>query len=458
MDNIDQQSLTNELNRQNPWWSNSSRLAEDLIKEKRDAYPRLLDHVQNNDLITVLTGLRRVGKTTIIKQIINKILPKTEEKERILYYSFEEAGLFANPNLLEKIILSQIKKFSGGKLWFFFDEIQYVDLWNAILKKYFDLEPRLKFVLTGSSSLFIKTRAEESLAGRILETILPPLSFGEYLRLIKQIVVPDFSFPNVSQELSSHSESLENHFFEYLNQGEFPYLNKLASFDDRKQYVLDWIIGKIVANDIPKMRRFVHGATLISLNNSLIVGSGQLIEIKNLSEDFQIDRKTLSSYLSLLEKSFLIRTVFNGGVGFRARSVRTRKIYSTSVNAVTLQNTRGQLSESFNLKIGQIVENFVCNFLNTKFKQVSFWRARGKEIDFIVKNDNQILPIEVKYQRTVKREDLNNLIYYCRQKKLNSAILVTRNLLEEKTIDNIKFKFIPAHFFLSFPLFNSQIK
>jgi len=306
MDNIDQQSLANELIRQNSWWIDSSQLAEDQVKEKRDAYSRLLDQMLHNDLITVLTGLRRVGKTTLLKQIINEILPKTEEKKRVLYYSFEEAGLSAEPNLLEKIITLQIKKFPKGKLWFFFDEIQYVDMWNAILKKYFDLEPRLKFVLTGSSSLFIKTHAEESLAGRILETILPPLSFGEYLRLIKKINIADFSFPLVSQEFASKSEVLESHFFEYLDRGEFPYLNKLANYDDRKQYVLDWIIGKIVANDIPKMRRFVHGSTLINLNTSLIVGSGQIVEIRNLSEDFQINRKTLVSYVSLLEKSFFV--------------------------------------------------------------------------------------------------------------------------------------------------------
>lgn len=449
MSNLDHNLITNELYRQNPWWSDKTILAEDPAKPKRDVYDSLWGKVSRNDLITAVTGLRRIGKTTIIKQIINQLLNIGTKRQQILYFSFEEAGLAKDPDLLEEIIQFQLKNRPSGKLFFFFDEIQYVSFWNAILKKYADSQPRLKFIITGSSSLFIKTEARESLAGRILEIAMRPLSFGEYLRVVKGIKLPKVA-PFSTKELFSQREELKNNFNDYLVFGEFPYLAKLEQFSDQKQYVLDWVVGKIVENDLPKMRRLVNTGALLSLTNVLLAGSGQLIELQNLAQDLGLDRATLNEYLRLLEKTNLTGTIFNRNLGFRTRSLRQRKIYSASVNAVVLKNTDGPFSESFNLKIGQIAENFVFNYLSSKEGQLYFWRQRQiKELDFIWQIQEKIIPIEVKYQNQIRNDDLKNLLYFCKKERVKEAIMVTSNEEKEKLVNKIKIRFVPAYYLVS---------
>lgn len=445
MGNIDRELFTNELLRQNPWWIDRRAMAEDPKIAKRDIYEEVLERVSKNELITAVTGLRRVGKTTLIRQIINNLLSETTDRQKITYFSFEEATIAAIPELLERIITYQLKKHPHGKLYFFFDEIQYVNLWNAILKKYFDSERRLKFVITGSSSLFIKTSAYETLAGRILETIMYPLSFGEYLRLFKKTHVPHNSMFSY-EKLFPYKEILEEEFFNYITFGEFPYLVKLSSFSDQKQYILDWVIAKIVESDLPKMRRFVRADELSNLSNSLISGSGQLVEFLNLASDFHLDRKTLAKYIDLLVKTRLIGAIFNYGGSFRTRSIRQRKIYPSSVNALVFKITSGIGTESFLLKIGQIVENFVFNYLWRMGDKLYFWRQRGREVDFILETSDGIMPIEVKYQSKVKKDDLKNLIYFGKKKKLKRVLVVTKNDFGKKIIDGLEVNFIPAYY------------
>lgn len=445
MGNIDKDLLTNELMKQNPWRQGKNVWAEDPELAKRDFFAFLKDKIINNDLITAITGLRRVGKTTLLKQIINNLLSSGVNPQNILYFSFEETPLFQNSQLLAAIIDDQIQRSPKAKSYFFFDEIQYVDYWNAVLKKYFDPNLPAKFVVTGSSSLFIKTKARESLAGRILEYSLAPLSYGEYLRLIKKITLPkvsSFTYTN----LLANEKVLRENFFDYLTFGEFPYLPKLQNFSDQKQYVLDWVVNKIVENDLPKLYHFKEPTQFSALADVLVGGSGQLVELQNLAADLAIQRKTLSQYLSLLEKSCLIKQVYNLGSGFRTRSFRQRKIYSSSVNAVVLQTTGGSLSESFILRQGQIAENFVAQYLSRQEGEKFIWRERGKEVDFIWLKDGEKIPIEVKFQNKIHSEDLKNLFSLGRKVKLNEAIVVTKEKRGEEVINGLKIRFIPAHF------------
>lgn len=440
------ETIINELIRQNPWWVDPKVLAEDPTKPKRDVFPLLWEKICNNDLVTAVTGLRRIGKTTIIKQAINDLLNSGTDRSKLLYFSFEESILVKDSGLLEKVIEYQLKNKPDGKLYFFLDEIQYVDYWNAIIKKYADAYPRLKFVVTGSSSLFVKTKAKESLAGRILEIVMRPLAFGEYLRLVKGIKLPEATTLNVDG-LSAYEKELKENFYDYLVFGEFPYLAKLEQFSDQKQYVLDWVIGKIVENDLPKMRRVVHSSALVDLTNILLTGSGQLVELQNLARDLGLDRATLNEYLYLLRETKLIGTAFNRGAGYRTRSLRQRKIYAASVNAVALKNTNGPFSESFKLKIGQVVECFVFNYLSSKEGELFFWRQRQiKEVDFIWQTPEKVLPVEVKFQSEIRPEDLKNLLYYCRKEKIQEAAVITQDQKEERMFDGTKIRFIPGYY------------
>jgi predicted AAA+ superfamily ATPase len=145
----------------------------------------------------------------------------------------EDSILNKSLDWLDAIIQYQLKRFPSERLFFFLDEIQYIPEWSLLLKKYIDPYPQLKFVVTGSSSLFIKNQARESLAGRILETVMPPLSYGDFLQVAYNLTHPSI-------------EEQKMYFNEFLCWGEFPYLNKLESWTDKKEYLLNWVISRLL--------------------------------------------------------------------------------------------------------------------------------------------------------------------------------------------------------------------
>lgn len=421
-------SILDELRKQNPWWQDSK--AYPLVSDtRRDLFPKLKERVLHRDLITSLVGLRRTGKSTLVFQTIKEMLQNNHDPKSILYFSFEELPGRDLSDKLRIIIDYQIDRGSKTKYYFFLDEIQYVNNWNSILKHYFDLYPQLKFVITGSSSLFISTKAHESLSGRIQELVLSPMGYGEYLRL--------------NRKNNSHQ-----HFMQYLAWGEFPYLEKLPDWAEKKEYVNEFIIKKVVENDLPRLKK-VYGQDLAHLLSVLLSRPGQQIEIQNLAADLGIAQNTVRGYLELLEKTYLISQIFNLGIGFRTRSTRQRKIYPSSVNSVVLGSFQSMNSDLWQRDIGLVIETFVYNYLLRENNELYFWRQRQlKEVDFIQIQPESKLPIEVKYQNDIHPRDLAHLIYYCKKEKLNKAMVITKNDEKIVNLEGIELVFKPADLLL----------
>ena len=408
---------------------NARFLQNPVPKFRRNLFPVFLERIKERELITSLVGLRRIGKSTLIRQVIDELLIRGENQKSILYFLFEEK-IDKNEDskaFLKKIIDYQLKRNPEKKSYLFFDEIQYVDGWNDVLKYYFDLYPNLKFIVSGSSSLFVKTRSKESLAGRIQELTMRPMGYGEYLGLTSK-------------------ENLQEYFFEYLSWGEFPYLEKLTGWEEKREYVTDFVFKKVVENDLPRLKK-VYGSEISNMLKVFVEKPCQIVEIQNLARDLGIATNTAREYLNLLEQSQLTSQIYNLGIGFRERSIRQRKIYLNSVNAHVLSNISGLSSELWQHNIGSIVELFVYNHLVRLDKgEIFFFRKRQiKEVDFILKSSDEKLPIEVKYQNQIRDEDLKNILYYCNKEKLKKAMLITKSDMSSRTVDGVKIDFIPAN-------------
>src|SRR3989344_7842113 len=151
----------------NHWWM-SKKVDSDLaLPFKRDIYPEIERHL-NKRFILALVGLRRVGKTTIMYQLIQKLIGTNANRTNIFFFSFDEDLAKLN-EVLEAYKEMHNKDFRGEKIYIFLDEIQKCNGWENELKKYYDLYPKLKFIISGSESLFIRKKTKETLAGRIFE-------------------------------------------------------------------------------------------------------------------------------------------------------------------------------------------------------------------------------------------------------------------------------------------------
>ncbi len=167
----------------NEWWR-TGKVRDSLKGKRRRALNDALRFLSKRQIL-LIEGLRRVGKTTLMFQIIDYLLLKGVPPFRILYYTFDEEinSIEEIINLYKREILKE--ELSKGKIYIFFDEVQkHKNWWNKI-KILYDLYPNIKFFLSGSISTLIEAKSKESLAGRVFTYILKPLCFDEFLEFRK---------------------------------------------------------------------------------------------------------------------------------------------------------------------------------------------------------------------------------------------------------------------------------
>ena len=414
------------IGQQNPQWSDEKYLPIENSWFKRETYGEV-NHWLDKRFIITLTGLRRVGKSTILRQIMSDLIKKGKRKE-CFYFSFEKFQAKREPEILKKIIQYYfdsvlIKKSYqiDEKIYIFLDEVQYIPYWQDIIKFYYDQNENFKFIVTGSNSLFVKKKSQESLAGRIIDIKMTPLLFKEYLSLIN----PDDRIDIKNNLWISTNKDIINGYFEkYLRFGQFPEaIYQKLNNNDTKKY-LESIEDKITQEDLPKTFAIEHPQILMAIINQIKKQPGQTIEYQNIANQVGLDQRTLANYFGYLEKGFLISLCYNFGKKPIKAPRISKKAYLVSSNFAT------EAPMSF------LVENYIFNYLKIKFEQVFF--NKDKEIDFIAVKDEKNYLFEAKYQNEVKSTDSKNIKAFLKVNKAVKSFLISKNKLSlDKEISQI---------------------
>jgi len=409
-------NLLERIVKQNPWWE-EKRIEEIEGYRKRFLSKEIWRYRDEAQIIAVL-GMRRTGKSTLLLQTIEKLLQKTAPK-KILYFSFDEI-LGKDPEIIEKVIgayENEILKNDLKNVYIFFDEVNHLENWQVILKRYYDLKANVKFFVSGSSSIYLK-KAKESLAGRIYEFELKPLDFKEFLYL-KKIKV---------ENLNLQRSALKKELNKYFLSGSLPEIIEENDFIKVKKYI-NSIADKVIFYDIPKVYEVGEPEVLKSILSLIAQKPGMLLEYQSLASNLGVAYQTISKYVGYLEKSFLIKLVYNFRGSPIARARKLKKAYLGTVNlAAGFMDSEKELL----IQMPFLAENLVCSHLGAKW----FWK-KYTEIDFY----HQDIPIEVKWTET-KPEIKNNLlaVKHLKSKKL---IIVTKDFEGKEIRNGIKIEFIP---------------
>lgn len=422
---------------QNPQWFDPNYHPSEKDWYERDLYQKIKNHL-SDDLIISLTGLRRVGKSTLMKQALNHLLI-TNFPKNIFYFSFDESVIKKDTEILRQIlenyaisILGRPLNKTDQKIFIFLDEIQIIPYWQDIIKTYYDLNPNLKFIVSGSSALFISRKSTESLAGRIGEIVVPPLSFKEYLDL--NGIIKKEIHNGLEEYARLFPEYLSSFFENYLQIGQFPQpLKNNYSKDDTEKY-LQTIEDKIIEIDLPKTFYVKRLDILKIIFSYFKQSSGNLLSYENLTNDLGVDIRTTVKYIDWLKKAFLINICLNQTKKIVKSGRTSKKIYLTSTNFAQ------------NLPLGNKVETYIFNFLKNLNPHVEFFRFQTQEIDFIITTKTgQKIPLEVKYQENIKESDEKNLRMFIKRYQPRDAFLITKNLVKQpKKIDNTLLYYFPA--------------
>ena len=169
-------TIKEALEDSNPWWKKKFKLE---FKE-REVYKQLQKFLPLPQIIA-LTGLRRVGKTTLMLKIVEDEIKNGFDPKNIVYFSFDEFREVEIRKVMKEYEEMLEKDFRKGKYLLLFDEIQRLSNWEDQIKRIYDTFKNIKIIISGSESLFIKKKSKETLAGRIFEFKVEPLSFKEFL-------------------------------------------------------------------------------------------------------------------------------------------------------------------------------------------------------------------------------------------------------------------------------------
>lgn len=371
--------------------------------------------------IIVITGMRRVGKTTLCKMLFNALASKNKvflDIENPIEQKIFEEDDFNN-------IWANLRPYGINvktKAFIFLDEIQAKpDIVKAI--KYLYDHYNVKFFLTGSSSFYLKNLFPESLAGRKIIFELFPLDFEEFLWFKNQQKEFYSSFSQKDKKKNKiQYERLKKFYEEYLDFGGFPQV-VLAEDAEQKKFHLEDIFKSYFEKDVRNLADFKEINIFRDLLLLLFQRIGSKLEVSKLASEIGTTRVTVYSYLSFLQGTYMIDLVPLYSKSIDRQVAGTKKLYVCD---------NGLVNQFSQVGFGSLFENAVYQNLR-KYGPVNYFQKQGgSEIDFIL---NKKIALEAK-QRGLK-SDYNRLARLAAGLGLRQKYVITQDFVATKG-------FIPA--------------
>jgi len=448
---ISEESILKVLNSYNPWWKTGVISSAYQKPVKRKAYYQIQDILLHKDIrrFVVLSGARRVGKTTILYQEIEYLLNNGVDSKSILYVSFDNPLLkFISLNDVVELYKKNVK--IGEEIYLFLDEIQYSREWDNWLKILYDTDPNIYAIATGSASPIILKGVAESGTGRWITIDVPTLSFYEYC-LLKNIKLNIQNFEGVANIknlndrdfnlLMNSLNELQREFNRYLIIGGFPEL-VLSNDDFYAQRILrDDIVDKVLKRDLPELYNIRNISMLEKVFLYLCFNSSNIVNYSNMSKVIEkTTLPTIQEYIRYLESANLI--YINEPIYTNGKSVlKSRpKIYivDAAIRNAVLMNEDVLTDPN---EMGYIVETAVFRHIKTYYSKypIGYYREKNdseREIDVVVKKPKKSIFVEVKYREKTEINALNPIyevpkenddIYVITKKEMDYSVMKCKN-------------------------------
>jgi predicted AAA+ superfamily ATPase len=343
---------------------------------ERDILGQCLCQLESKEVI-VLKGVRRCGKSTLMAQVIGKLLALGVKPAQILRVNLEEP-LFATEysvELLEQIYRTYRERVNPeGKCWLFMDEIQNVPGWESWVRGRSETE-EVKIFVTGSSSQMLSREIGTKLTGRHVSFEVYPLSFAEFLR---------FNDLSIGTELDylAKKASVRNFFLDYLKHGGFPEVVLKESAED-KELLLKNYFEDILYRDIVTRHEIRDVANLRNLAVYLLTNVARLTSVNKLKKNFTISQDKTENYVSAIMESYLLFQLQKFSFSLKSSLRAGFKPYAVDTGL------RNRVAFSFSEDAGWQAENVVFCHLKGRHEEVYF-HANGSETDFVVKEGMKI--------------------------------------------------------------------
>ncbi len=392
-----------EIENFNPWWRDG-KVSTEFLGRRRKIFSEVIKYIDKRQIV-LFTGLRRVGKTTLMYQIIDELLRNGVNPYDILYFSFDEM-MYDLEGLIKQYEIDILREdISKKKVFIFLDEIQKLEGWPSKVKLLYDANPKLKIFLTGSAQITMWRGTRESLAGRFFDFVVKPLDFEEYL---------DFKGVKIDKNREKIFEKdLKRHMRGFLKTGGFI---EALNLDEHmlKKYLKESLLERVIFVDIPQTFNLDLPELLLKLLTITASRPGFYLDYKNLSNDLNVDQRTIANYISYLEYALFLQKLYNYSRNLLTSEKKVKKLYPSNTAFTLVLNPQADLSS--------VLEQFFVNNLNARF----FLKTPQKEeIDIIHTQARNVLPVEIKIKEKISKDDVKTLFKFMERNNLQRALLIT---------------------------------
>ncbi|MEA3343354.1 MAG: ATP-binding protein [archaeon] len=340
----------------------------------RNEYLSCLRKLSGTKEIIDVTGVRRCGKSTILKQLIKDMISKGAKKEKMLYVNFEEVQFEPELSLqfLQRVYLAYQKYVNRAEeSCIFLDEIQNIPKWEKWVRTIYDKhDGKIKVFVSGSSANLLRSELSSTLTGRHITLEIYPLSFKEFL---------SFKGMDITSKQGAilRSKQIRMLFVDYLEKGGFPE----AVLRDDAATLLGQYFDDIVYRDVAERHKIREINIVRSIAIYLFTNTSKYFtynKIKN-SLPSKPSLETVIKYIDYLESAFLVFSVPIYSYKTMEQLRQPRKVYCIDTGM------RNAICFRFRENLGQLAENCVYLELRRRKKEVYYWKDRYNEVDFVIK-------------------------------------------------------------------------
>ena len=350
---------------------------------KRDEYIKKIVPFIDKDVIKVLTGIRRSGKSVMLKLLMEKLKNRGINENQFIYINFENLKYrkLKNYERLYDFILNKVDD-KYKSYYIFLDEIQEVEEWERCVNSLrVDEDFKFDIYITGSNAKLLSGELSTYLAGRYIEFVVYPFSFKEFFEIMKE---------------KNKEIDLKEAFQDYIKFGGMPFLHNLDyNFEASMQYLQD-LYASIILKDITQRNNIRDTDLLERIINYVVMNIGNTFSATSISKFFKSENRkvateTILNYIKACEEAFLVyRVARNDLLGKKILNVN-EKYY------IADHGIREAIMENNQKNINQVLENIVYFEMLRRGYNVKIGKVDNLEVDFVCKKNDETIYIQVSY-------------------------------------------------------------